>query len=316
MAEIFYIKKRDVSIITFLVAFFRPLFYNGIMGLIFLLLVIVGFILTNLPMKLGMLRGYGSLALTGALFWIGGLLSLVFLFVSGQSLHLSIPVVALAVAGGIGGAAAYFCFINALRIGHYALTISVLTMSFLLPVLYSSLFWGVSLKALMVAGIVLIMAGIVLISFSGSARQAGEKKNRWKWVLWISAAFCLNGIPQISQAAAKTRLGGVSDWLYLFIVFFSGGLVYAVVLGVRRISVPGKAWIFAAAAGAASVAANLFTLKTLETIPATVVFPVTLTGPVIGGVLLSRFVFREKMDRTAWFGILAGIAGLVLLTLR
>jgi uncharacterized membrane protein len=285
------------------------------MGPLFLLLVIIGFILTNLPMKLGMLRGHGSLSLTAALFWIASLLSLVFLLVSGQPLHLSGTVVGLAVAGGIGGAAAYFCFINALRIGHYALTISVLTMSFLLPVLYSTLFWGIPLKALAAAGIVLIVAGIVLISFSGSAQQTAERKNRWKWLLWISAAFCLNGIPQVSQAAA-VRLGGVSYWLYLFIVFFSGGLVYAVVLGVRRISVPGKAWTFAAVAAVASVAANLLTLKTLETIPAMVVFPVTLTGPVIGGVLVSRFVFREKMDGTAWFGILAGICGLVLLALR
>lgn len=285
------------------------------MGMIFLLLVIAGFILTNLPMKLGMLKGLDSLGLTAVLFWLASFLSLLFLWLSGQSLHLSVPVFALAVAGGLGGAAAYFFFINALRIGHYALTISVLTMSFLLPVLYSTLFWSAPLNMVMAIGIVLILAGIVLISFSGSARQTGESGKRWKWLLWISVAFGLNGIPQIAQASA-VRLAAVNYWLFLFIIFFSGGLVYAIALGVRRIPVPGKAWIFGAFAAAGSVAANLFTLKTLETIPATVVFPVTLTGPVIGGVLLSRFVFREKMDRIAWFGILAGLAGLVLLALR
>ena len=112
------------------------------------------------------------------------------------------------------------------------------------------------------------------------------------------------------------RLGGVSYWLYLFIVFFSGGSFTRWFWGFRRISVPGKAWTFAAVAAGASVAANLFTLKTLETIPATVVFPVTLAGPVIGGVLVSRFVFREKIgrDRLVWNS--GRIASLVLLALR
>jgi len=47
----------------------------------------------------------------------------------------------------------------------------------------------------------------------------------------------------------------------------------------------------------------------------TVVFPVSLAGPVIAAVLISLFFFKERIKPLAYLGIAAGLAGIIILAL-
>ena len=123
------------------------------MGWIFLGLVVAGFVAMNFVMKLGSMKGYSSPALTGSLFAAAAIFCLVALIISGKPLFISIPVVLLAVGGGVGGAVAYFFFLSALKIGPYAMTISIYTMAFLVPVGFSIVVWFRPLGASTAAGI-------------------------------------------------------------------------------------------------------------------------------------------------------------------
>src|SRR5512137_2292124 len=128
------------------------------MGWIYLGLVVVGFVAMNFVMKLGSLKGHSSPALTAALFACAAVLCLAVLVVSGQPLYVSAPVVRLAIAGGIGGAIAYFFFLSALKAGPYALTISIYTMSFLIPVVVSIIIWSSPFDRSTVLAIVMIVS--------------------------------------------------------------------------------------------------------------------------------------------------------------
>ncbi len=141
------------------------------MGWIYLGLVVAGFVAMNFVMKLGSLKGHSSPALTASLFSAAALLCLAVLLLSGQPLRSSPAVVLLAVGGGVGGAVAYFFFLSALRIGPYALTISIYTMAFLIPVAFSMIVWERPLTAAAGAGIALIVGGVALISGSASGGQ-------------------------------------------------------------------------------------------------------------------------------------------------
>lgn len=284
------------------------------MGWIFLALVIVGYVAMNFIMKLGSLKGHEAPALTGALFAVAAFFCLLFLIFSGQPLQASMPVVLLAVAGGVGGALAYFCFLSALRIGNYALTISVYTMTFLIPVVFSILFWKRPVNAVLAAGIAAIVAGIALITTAGSGPEE-KKTGLWlKWLLYLGAAFFLTGVPQLSQAAAA-RLQQINLWFYLFVCFLSGAIAFGLYFFFKKIRLGPSVYYFGTLAAGGSVAGNYFTLKSLAKLPETIVFPVSLAAPVIAAVLLSLLFFKEKIKALGYLGIIVGLVGIILLTL-
>jgi drug/metabolite transporter (DMT)-like permease len=284
------------------------------MGWIYLGLVVVGFTAMNFVMKLGSLKGHSSPALTASLFSAAALFCLAVLLISGQPLQSSSPVILLAVGGGVGGAVAYFFFLSALKIGPYALTISIYTMAFLIPVVFSMAVWDRPLNAAAGAGLALIVAGVALISSSAAAGK-NEAKAVWtKWLVLLGIAFVLTGIPQIAQAAAA-RLGAINLWYFLFLTFLSGSVALWSFLYAKRMAPRRGVLLYGGLAGLASVAGNMFTLQALGRLPEPIVFPVSLAGPVIGAVLLSVLFFREKTRPLGYLGILLGLGGIVLLAL-
>ncbi len=285
------------------------------MGWIYLGLVVAGFVVMNFVMKLGSLKGHSSPALTAALFAAAAVLCSGVLIITDKPIYPTTPVVLLAVAGGIGGAIAYFFFLSALQAGPYALTISIYTMSFLVPVAFSILVWMRPLGRSTAAGIVGIVAGIALISVSGAAAK-GEAKAAWlKWLALIGAAFVLTGIPQLAQAAAA-RLGEINLWFFLFLTFLAGAVALWTVVLARKMKTRRGLFGFGTLAAAGSVAGNFFTLKALAKLPEPIVFPVSMAGPILAAVLLSVFYFREKIRPLGYLGILAGLGGIVLMALK
>jgi drug/metabolite transporter (DMT)-like permease len=284
------------------------------MGWLYLALVVAGFVAMNFVMKIGSLKGHSSPTLTAALFASAAALCAGVLAASARPIYPSTPVILLAVGGGVGGAAAYFFFLSALARGPYALTISVYTMSFLIPVAFSILVWARPLGRATAAGLLLIIAGIVLVSTSGAAAK-GQAKATWlKWLGLIGAAFVLTGIPQLAQAAAA-RLGDINLWFFLFVTFSAGAIALGIVLRVKRVKARRGLFGYATLAAVGSVAGNFFLLRALAKLPEPVVFPVSTAGPILAAVLLSVFFFRERIKPLGYVGIGIGLAGIVLLAL-
>lgn len=284
------------------------------MAWFFLGLAVAGFVAMNFVMKLGSLKVHSSPTLTAALFASAAALCAGVLVASGRPIHPSTPVMLLAVGGGIGGAAAYFFFLSALGTGPYALTISVYTMSFLIPVTFSILVWSRPLRWATAAGLLLIVTGIALVSTSGAA-AGGQAKAAWlKWLGLIGAAFALTGIPQLAQAAA-VRLGDINLWFFLFVTFSAGAVALGFVLRLRRDKARRGLFGYATLAAVGSVAGNFFILRALAKLPEPVVFPVSTAGPILAAVLLSVCYFRERIRPLGYVGIGTGLAGIVLLAL-
>ena len=285
------------------------------MGWIYLGLVVAGFVAMNFVMKLGSLKGHSSPALTAALFAAAAVLCLAVVTVSGQPLFASAPVIILAVCGGVGGAIAYFFFLSALKAGPYALTISIYTMSFLIPVVFSTIVWSSPFDRSTAAAILLIVSGVALISISAAGRKAEAKAAWLKWLALIGTAFVLTGIPQLAQAAAA-RLGAINLWAFLFLTFFAGAAALWLFLLFKGEKPVRGLFRYGALAAVGSVAGNFFILRALGKLREPVVFPVSTAGPILAAVVLSVFYFREKIKPLGYLGSLAGLAGIVLMALK
>jgi uncharacterized membrane protein len=287
----------------------RPIPESAI-GLGYLLTVVVAITATAVIAKLAALRGITPLDLATALFSVSSVLGVLVVWprlpmrVTGEAILIS-------VSAGLGGGFAVLAFNAAVRAGHFGFSNAIYRSSFLVPVVYSVLFLNAALKLTTSLGILLILGGIFLISQSTASFQPG-KKAEFRWFLLIAAAFLLSGAPRVGQVLTS-RLK-IDYYLYLCLSYLSGTVALLVFVAVKRSFNP-AALTWGTGAAIASYAGVFCTLKALESLAPQVVFPISLSAPILLGVLLSLVLFREEIRAKGWLGLALGVAGIIVLAI-
>jgi drug/metabolite transporter (DMT)-like permease len=280
------------------------------MGFLYLLIVVLAITATSVIAKLAALRKVGPLDLATSLFSVSALQGLLMVWprlpmrVTGQAVLIS-------VAAGLGGGLAVLAFNAAVRAGHFGFSNAIYRSSFLVPVVYSVIFLNAALKPTTILGIGLNLLGVLLISQSTACFEKGRKAE-FRWFLLITAAFLLSGVPRVGQTL--TSLLKVDYLLYLFLSYLSGALTLLIFVAVKRSFSP-RSVTWGAGGAITSYAGVFCTLKALESLTPQVVFPISLSAPIVLGVLLSLFLFKEKVRATGWVGLVLGISGITVLAI-
>lgn len=280
------------------------------MGFLYLLFVVLAITATAFVAKLAARHNVTPLDLATTLFGVGAVLGAVMLC---RQLPVSITpqAVLFAAVGGVGGAFAVLAFNSAVREGHFGYSNAIYRSSFLVPVVYSVLFLNAPLKAATGCGIVLILAGIFLMSRSTESAPAGRTAPS-RWVALILLAFLLSGAPRVGQTLINAH--GENYYVYLFLSYLIGALIlFGVILRRRKFNAASLPW--GTGAAAASYLGVFCTLKALETLKPQLVFPISLSGPIFLGIVLSLGVFREKITGQGWAGALLGVSGILVLAI-
>jgi drug/metabolite transporter (DMT)-like permease len=285
-------------------------FLEAAMGFVYLFIVVLGITATAVIAKLAALRNITSLDLATSLFSISTILGLLMVWpqipvkVTGAALLISF-------VAGLGGGFAVLAFNSAVRVGHFGFSNAIYRSSFLVPVVYSVLFLHAALRPTTVLGILLILGGIFLISQSTASFEKGRKAE-FRWFLLIMAAFLWSGAPRVGQTL--TSLLKIDYRLYLFLSYLFGTLTL-LIFSVARQSFNPAALAWGTGAAVASYAGVFCTLKALETLTPQVVFPISLSAPILLGVLLSLFLFREQVRPTGWVALALGVSGITMLAI-
>ncbi len=282
------------------------------MGYFYVLLIVLGFTGVAFFTKLGTLKGGTPVSMMVSLSFFGALYTSVFLLLQGCD-GVSLKVVLLAVAGGVGAISATLLLARAMVLGHYGLSVAIFSASFVLQVLASFAIFG---EVPSFPGLLLVLSAIFMMALSGSkdAKGTEQKKKFWKWFATIISAFFLNGIAIIAQLLMSKEPGN-GGFVFIFILYLSGGLI--LLPSMLKSARPNRAvYIFGALAGLGSVTGIFMTLKSLETLSPNVVFPVYFTGYMMAAALLSVMYFREKTSLLGYAGMAIGLAGIVILCIK
>ena len=208
----------------------------------------------------------------------------------------------------------------AMTIGPMSLTSLLVFYGMIIPSLSGPLFWGERLGALQIVGMVLMITSVFLL-YKKDPAQSGVGA---KW--WILAALCflLSGGAGVMEKVHQT-----SEWrdqriaflfsAFLFMFCLSAiGLLIVWIAGRRKESqrepVP-RALLLGAVAGVIAgfyCQINLYLSGALDSM---VYYPIANGGGLLLTVLVSLFVFRERLTRKTLFGIGIGLISILCLSL-
>ena len=128
----------------------------------------------------------------------------------------------------------------------------------------------------------------------------------------ILLAFLFSGAPRIGQTL--TSAAHENGFVYLFLSYLIGALVL-LGLTLRRGIFHPAALPWGAGAAAASYVGVFCTLKALQTLTPQVVFPISLSAPILLGLLCSWGLFRERISLRGGVGACFGMGGILILAI-
>ncbi len=282
------------------------------MGFLHVTAVVFAILTVAMMGKLAGRKGIPSLDLTAVIFVLATLFGYLFTLLFKVPVSAYTPSVFLyAVPAGFGGGLAVLTFNHAIRMGHFGFSNAIYRSSFLVPVVVGILFFGAVLKLTTSAGILLILGAIFLMSWSNDAFSKG-KGSEWKWFVIIMAAFLLSGLPRVGQLLTSTYKQ--SFFAYLFLSYAAGAfLLLPFYLKQKKFDT--RALLYGSIASIASYIGVYCTLSALKTLSPAVVYPITLSAPIILGMGISSLFFKEKIRGSGWLGVFAGITGITILAL-
>ena len=173
------------------------------------------------------------------------------------------------------------------------------------------------LSALKIAGIILAITGVILVSIEQQPKESTSKKYVWMLAVLFTGSALLDVALNYSQ---HFLLGALSPSLFSAFGFGLAGLFGSVILGVRFRN---KTTIFSlrhVIAGIILGIPNFFSIYLLllayETAPISDSSIVTIINisVVCLSTLFGYFLFKEKLSPQKWLGISAAILAIILIS--
>ncbi len=262
---------------------------------------------------------------------ITGAVAAVMLLVLGGFGDISVFTLLLGLAFGFITALQGVFTLNALRIGPMSYTSVLINFSTLITALSGVMFFNESFFWLQGVGIVLMLASFVC----SVEKKTDEKKASFKWLLYsIIALFCSAGIGIMQKIHQNSpHKGELSSFLIIaFLISFVCSLILAIYFQRKEKTSFRKAFgvvektesskkqyvmlalvVFAGIFGAMNNKLNLYLSGVMNS---AVFFPIVNGGGLVLSILAALVVFKEKLTKKQWLGIVLGVLSVLCLCFK
>jgi drug/metabolite transporter (DMT)-like permease len=257
------------------------------------------------------------------LFW-GGVLTTAYAAVATPAgLVFPQKVLFIGCLGGAVASLALFAFQTGLKFGKISTSWLIINLAVSIPVLLSIFLFGEKLNAAKLAGVLLVLAAIVMMWLDkrkdlvraelGSGGTHSFDKS--KWLPLMILAFLGQGLAASSQKLLVEAKEGDFVWQFYVVLYWSGFLVM-VLLSLRREFLPNRREVATGFVMAiCSVAGNVSITTALKSVKGVVAYPISNGGSLSLVVLAGVLFFREKIHPVGVAGIICGISAILVLIL-
>lgn len=216
--------------------------------------------------------------------------------------------------GGLAACCAVYSFLLLIKIGKFGLSSIITNLSFFIPVLVSILIYKEKPTLIIYISFVLIILTFYLLTETSS--DADIKKRIKAWIILVIISMVTSGITDTGpKLIEELNLSGIMFSYLSYMYFFA--LIPMLSICIKRKKYPGrKEWLIGFGLGSFSLMTMVFLVLSLKFIPGTIAYPLVLILVNIIVVLVSFFVWKEKLKLKQIFGVCTGIIAAVLLNLH
>ena len=208
-----------------------------------------------------------------------------------------------------------FTFLS-LTAGPVSLTSLISSFSLLLPSVYGLAFLGENISAWIIIGLVLLMISLVFINLENKGE---EKKITLKWIIYVLISFFTNGCCSILQKVQQLNCDGLykNDFMIVALIISTVVMFIAAFITEKKsvFQFLKKGIIPYSVCGISNGAVNYLVIFLSLKMAASVMFPVISAGGIILTLLLSIFLYKEKLSNNQIIGIIFGTLAVVFLNL-
>lgn len=211
------------------------------------------------------------------------------------------------------GSAILFSFL-AIREGFMSLTSLATSYSLIIPTLYGLLFLKEKAGALLVIGLVFLFLSLFLVN----GKKGASSGLTVKWLIFALLAFLGNGLCSTVQTAQQRAFSGEYKSEFMIIALLILAVFFGIIAAVKEKEVLrlciNKSWI-TLLNGTANGFTNLFVMVLSRRMPASIMFPVISGGGLILTSLISIFIYKEKLSKRQYIGLILGTVSVVLMNI-
>ena len=238
--------------------------------------------------------------------------------VGGFTLGMAAALALVSVAANVIG-------IKAVSIGSVAVyTLFMMLGGMIIPFFVGAVFLGETVKVWYVIATVMLTGALILPVFDKTQGQTGQKGKFWLFIVLCSLLFLLNGanstIGNLHQRKAGARLDDVVVftvvfliWKYIFKILYCG-VLFATCRdkGKCKLLLGRDSWTMGTGFAAVHIAATLLQLYCAISVNASLMYPLVTGGTLVFTPILSRVMFKEKINLFVAAEMLISVAATVL----
>lgn len=230
----------------------------------------------------------------------------------GQLTGVSGKTLCFLVLSGLATGASWLCYFRALQMGDVNKVVPIDKSSTVLTILLAALLLGEAITPARAVGIGLIAVGTLMMIEKKQSLPAASQKQGWLWYALGSAVFAslTSILGKIGISGVESNLGTAIRTGVVLLMSWSMVFITGRQQEVRRI--PGRELLFICLSGLATGGSWLCYYKALQDGPASVVVPIDKLS-ILVTIAFSHAVFHEKLSRRAFWGLMAIVAGTLLM---
>lgn len=282
-------------------------------GVIYLLLSVGCALLIAHFLKLVEYRGLDTLKVITVNYFVATTIAILLNAVNGEHVVPGFPpwMWLLAVVIGIFFIANFFVYSKSIFDNGVGVSVAAMRLSLLIPVLISVLLYHEPVTFLRIVGIIAIITALLILVASRWNVQVRNLSSHWLLVL----LFLFTGIADASKKIFEQEgLGSATEAHYMGLVFLSSFLIgLSVVLyrGIKGFSLEHVK--LGLAVGVPNLFTSVFLIKALQHADGTVIYSAVNILIVIGGALLGKLYWQDKITRLQIAGMALAIFGIIIL---
>ena len=244
----------------------------------------------------------------------GTFFALLFFVVTSKNMTFETEFLPYSIAFGLSFSVTAFFGLLAVANGPLSLSSLIISYSLMIPTVYGLIFLKEDVSVCLIIGILMVIISLFLIN-----KKNDKCPITPKWLIFIFITFAGNGLCSTFQKMQQVAFNGEYKNEFMIVALAIVVVIFAVIsLFTNKGKI--KEYLYharftAPVSGLLCGLANMMVMVLSGRMPVSLMFPIVSAGGIVVTYLISKYLYKENLSRMQFYGLIIGIASIVLLSI-